>query len=75
MAEVDDTEIYEKLLSSHNLDDFIFKRSNISVSRILALQVTITKYPSYMTYHNADDDQISEEASEEESYSSDEIHF
>lgn len=76
LAEVDDSEIYEKLLSSHNLDDFIFKRSNISVSRILALQVSMTKYPSYMTYNNAEDDQNSEEIQEQEDLdSSDEINF
>jgi hypothetical protein len=36
----------------------------------------MTKYPSYMTYNNAEDDQISDEIQEQEDLdSSDEINF
>ncbi|CAG5111066.1 Oidioi.mRNA.OKI2018_I69.chr2.g5402.t1.cds [Oikopleura dioica] len=46
LEECSDSTIFQKLLESHHLDLMAFKSSGVSVSRLLAMSITITKTPA-----------------------------
>jgi hypothetical protein len=51
MAEMDDVDLAEKLIESHEYNRKIFSTSNVRVHKIISLQIVIQKIP----FHWSDD--------------------